>query len=148
MSNEQYENSTTKKDSGKPPLPPAKKMRPRSEVWQHFEISFNEKGEKFANCKYCPKTYPYDSKRCGTSTLKAHMDSCIYSPSKKNDNQSELTMKPIGDSETISISNWKFDHVLARRKLVEMIIKDEFAFSIVDGEGFIEFFGVLWSYLS
>ncbi|WOL07482.1 hypothetical protein Cni_G16224 [Canna indica] len=37
------------------------------------------------------------------------------------------------------MSTWRFDQAATRRSLVRMIIKDEYRFSCVDGEGFRDF---------
>lgn len=65
-------------ESGKPPLPPKRKMKPRSEVWDHFSVFYDDRGKRNAKCNYCPKTYLSDSKSCGTSTLLTHMKGNIF----------------------------------------------------------------------
>lgn len=37
-----------------------------------------------------------------------------------------------------TLSVWKFDNALCRKKLAEMVIKDELPFRIVEGEGFVD----------
>ncbi|XP_047320451.1 zinc finger BED domain-containing protein RICESLEEPER 2-like [Impatiens glandulifera] len=99
-----------------------KKMKPRSDVWMHYERFVNDDGNEMARCMHCKKVYNAQS-RNGTTTLKQHLNSCPENP-----------LKGKGTPPA-----WKFDQDGARKSLARMIIIDELPFSFVDGEGFRQF---------
>lgn len=118
----------------------------KSKVWDHFKKFTDEEGKRKCKSNYCETEYFCDSKIHGTSSLWAHVNSCRKNPASVSLKQTQLNLQPIreGVDENLgSLTSWKFDQELCRRKLNEMIIKDELPFRIVEGEGFGEFVNTL-----
>lgn len=77
-----------------------KEGRLRYEVWDHFTPFQDVDGTRKGKCNYCGKTYCADSKKNGTSSLRAHISSCKRLPSSWNARQSQLSSSPpIGGGE-------------------------------------------------
>ncbi|XP_021720764.1 uncharacterized protein LOC110688330 [Chenopodium quinoa] len=60
--------------------PKRKRMKDRSEVWEHFIKEETHTGME-ARCKYCGMRYKCGTKRNGTSPLWAHINRCLASES-------------------------------------------------------------------
>ncbi|KAH6779669.1 sucrose synthase 6 [Perilla frutescens var. hirtella] len=143
-------NMSTSNPTGPTPNPDAaggsgkvtKQPKLRSKVWDHFtKFTDKEDGELKGKCNYCPKTYPCASKRYGTSTLTNHMLNCIHNPANVDSKQAQLSLKAREGEGSLTVH--KFDQSYCRKKMVQMIVKDELAFKHVEGEGFIEFLEAL-----
>lgn len=73
--------------------------RLRSQVWTHFTPFQDVDGTRKGKCNYCGKTYCADSKKNGTSSLRAHINGCKRLPSNWNVRHSQLSSPPIGEEE-------------------------------------------------
>ncbi|XP_031099897.1 zinc finger BED domain-containing protein RICESLEEPER 2-like [Ipomoea triloba] len=119
-----------------------KEVDSRSRVWDHFvRIKDSNNITIQARCVYCAKVYKCESKKHGTSSLIAHMLSCLKNPHSKDTRQSLLTFQAVNTSESSEttvgeIGAWVFNQDLIRRALVKMIIIDELPFRFVEGLGF------------
>ncbi|WOL10437.1 zinc finger BED domain-containing protein RICESLEEPER 1-like [Canna indica] len=128
-----------------PALKKRKIMKPRGDVWNHYTKFTNKEGKLKGKCNYCGQEYAYDTKQCGTSTLKAHLEKCFEYPPNKEKQQKKQTKIGYTPNLTESgpgsntMSTWRFDQAATRKSLARMIIKDEYPFSCVDGEGFRDF---------
>jgi len=122
-----------------------KEVEPRSPVWDHFvRIKDSKNVTQEGKCIYCAKIYKCESKKHGTSSLRAHMQSCLKNPHSKDLRQSLLTFQAVSTSDASEpvvgeIGAWVFNQESIRRALVEMIIIDELAFRFVEGIGFRRF---------
>ena len=102
-----------------------------------------------ASCNYYGQFYASDSS--GTSNLWSHLQfKCRKSPyivvDKKRKTISFDTKKEVGDGDDGNIRNLKvikYDPEAIRQVLISMIIRDEFPFRVIEGEGFKSY-----SYLS
>lgn len=112
-----------------------KAMKPRSNVWQHFEKFKNDEGETRGRCHYCNKDYTAQSSS-GTNGLINHLRSCkVYNTDSI---QTQISFKPSKEGDA-SLAIWKFDAKVARKALAKMIVIDELPFKFVDAEGFKNF---------
>ena len=112
-----------------------KAMKPRSDVWQHFEKFTNDLGESRGRCLHCNKDYTA-LPRNGTSGLLNHITSCkVYNIDSV---QTQISFKPSMEGDYV-LGVWKFDAQIVRKALAKMIVLDELPFKFVDGEGFKEF---------
>ncbi|KAL6861856.1 hypothetical protein ACP4OV_017556 [Aristida adscensionis] len=101
--------------------------RASSDVGDHFTPEESEKGP-VAICNYCRQVYACDRSIHGTSTLRNHlMTLCELSPLWDPDKRRKLTF---GSEEK------HFSIEACRTALAKMVIIDEMAFSVVEGEGF------------
>ncbi|GER39225.1 protein kinase C zeta type [Striga asiatica] len=70
-------------------------VRPRSRAWTHFDQIFDAKKVVVgAQCKHCKKQYACHTKRNGTSSLLAHMSSCMKNSENVDANQSLINVQP------------------------------------------------------
>ncbi|KAL5552940.1 hypothetical protein UlMin_040341 [Ulmus minor] len=117
------------------PVEGEKKRKQISVVWNHF-TKRNFDGLWKAICNYCDKKLGGESKN-GTRHLhdhfkryplrtQRHISQSILNPNKKVDGKSTL-------------GTYNFDPEEARKKLAQMIIRNEYSLSMVDYEGFVEY---------
>ncbi|KAK8676137.1 hypothetical protein V6N13_034191 [Hibiscus sabdariffa] len=123
-----------------------KKQQPRAACWNHFSKFVTEGGENRARCIHCDNTYSMEIEG-STTNLNNHLKTCLKEPQGNivDLKQSELAFaKTTSDpeSETTTLSTWKFDANAIRKALIHMIIVDELPFRIVDGEGFKVFLSI------
>lgn len=71
----------------------------KSDVWKHFGVILENKNnvvEGFTACKSCLKVFVYDSRKCGTSSLRKHAENCVSSvnprPSTENFFQKKIEL--------------------------------------------------------
>uniref|UniRef100_A0A803MMI1 BED-type domain-containing protein n=1 Tax=Chenopodium quinoa TaxID=63459 RepID=A0A803MMI1_CHEQI len=117
--------------------PKRKRMKDRSEVWEHFIKEETHTGME-ARCKYCGMRYKCGTKRNGTSPLWAHINRCRKYPynAPKESKQSLLSFKSnkIESGCTSGLSYVKYDPTVIRKALSEMVIVDELPFKIYEKE--------------
>ncbi|KAK8701839.1 hypothetical protein V6N13_020217 [Hibiscus sabdariffa] len=123
-----------------------KRQQPRASCWKHFSKFVTEDGVNRARCIHCDTTYSMDTGG-STTNLNNHLKTCLKTPQGNTADfkQSELafaktTTDP--ESETTTLSTWKFDKNAIRKALIHMIIVDELPFRIVEGEGFKLFLSI------
>lgn len=68
--------------------------RLRSDVWDHFTPFQDVDGSRKGKCNYCAKNFFADSKKNGTSSLRAHIKTCKRLPST-----SQSSSQPIRNDE-------------------------------------------------
>ena len=117
--------------------PIAKKVRRNrlatSEVWNHFHGPDENDEDPIAVCVHCGKEYLCRSFH-GTSNLWKHLRfQCPMAPLKDQ----AMRKKEHGTPKQF----YSYDE--CRRALVDMIIMDEMAFRVVEGEGFIKYSNTL-----
>uniref|UniRef100_A0A803MKM4 BED-type domain-containing protein n=1 Tax=Chenopodium quinoa TaxID=63459 RepID=A0A803MKM4_CHEQI len=126
--------------------PKRKRMKDRSEVWEHFIKEETHTGME-SRCKYCGIRYKCGTKRNGTSPLWAHINRCRKYPynTPKESKQSLLSFKSnkIESGCTSGLSYVKYDPTVIRKALSEMVIVDELRFKFVEGVGFKQFCNVM-----
>uniref|UniRef100_A0A803NBW0 BED-type domain-containing protein n=1 Tax=Chenopodium quinoa TaxID=63459 RepID=A0A803NBW0_CHEQI len=115
--------------------PKRKRMKDRSEVWEHFIKEETHTGME-ARCKYCGMRYKCGTKRNGTSPLWAHINRCRKYPynTPKESKQSLLSFKSnkIESGCTSGLSYVKYDPTVIRKALSEMVIVDELPFNKIN----------------
>uniref|UniRef100_A0A803MKN7 BED-type domain-containing protein n=1 Tax=Chenopodium quinoa TaxID=63459 RepID=A0A803MKN7_CHEQI len=125
-----------------------KRMKERSEVWEHF-IKEDLASGRQAICKYCGMSYKCGAKKNGTSVLWAHISRCRKYPlnTPKDLKQSLLSFKSakVPSGSTSGLTYHKFDAGSIRKALSFMVIVDELPFKFVEGIGFRHFCGVMES---
>ncbi|CAA0830232.1 Unknown protein [Striga hermonthica] len=90
-----------------------RKVQSRSRAWAHFTKILGSKGDVVgAQCNHCDKQYVCHTKRNGTSSLLAHMNSWMKYPENVDMTQALINVQPgkegvVGSS---SISAWKYDY--------------------------------------
>ncbi|CAA0829065.1 Unknown protein [Striga hermonthica] len=108
-----------------------RKMQSRSKTWTHF-TRILDKNENVigAKCNHCKKEYACHTKRNGTSSLLAHMTSCMKNSENVDVNQSLLNVQPGKDGVvgSSSITAWKYNYGEIRKSLAYMICSDELIF--------------------
>uniref|UniRef100_A0A803MKL1 BED-type domain-containing protein n=1 Tax=Chenopodium quinoa TaxID=63459 RepID=A0A803MKL1_CHEQI len=123
-----------------------KRMKERSEVWEHFDKEDLPSGMQ-AICKYCGMSYKCGAKKNGTSVLWAHISRCRKYPfnTPKDSKQSLLSFKSAKEPSggTSGLTYHKFDAGSIRKALSFMVIVDELPFKFVEGIGFRHFCGVI-----
>ena len=117
-----------------------KTMKPRSEVWTHFEKLVSPGGDIKSKCVYCGKIYASNPKKNGTTSLKYHIAACNQNPENVNKSQSQIVLDSTGGEGNILA--WKFDQEATRKALANMIVIDELPFRVVESEGFKHFLRV------
>lgn len=115
-----------------------KTMKPRSDIWDHFDTFKDAEGNKKSKCKYCGKEYFSDPSSNGTSSLWKHLNVYKKLPLSGESKQTQLSFQSSGGNEGI-LKKWQFDQKVSRHKLASMIIIDELPFKFVEGEGFKDF---------
>ena len=144
----------TNKDEDKKPSTPQKLKRMKGSegvrkiyaIWDHFTRNNYEKNPR-ASCNYCGKSYASDSRKSGTSNLWSHLQSKYRkSPYRMIDKKQKTisfdTKKEVRDGDGAKIGNLKvvkYDPESIRQALTTMIIRDEFPFRVVEGEGFKDY---------
>uniref|UniRef100_A0A803MEM5 BED-type domain-containing protein n=1 Tax=Chenopodium quinoa TaxID=63459 RepID=A0A803MEM5_CHEQI len=125
-----------------------KRMKERSEVWEHFVKEDLPSGRQ-ATCKYCGMSYKCGAKKNGTSVLWAHINRCRKYPynTPKDSKQSLLSFKSAKVTSTAGgtsgLTYHKFDAGCIRKALSYMVIVDELPYKFVEGVGFRHFCGVM-----
>ncbi|KNA22643.1 hypothetical protein SOVF_032530 [Spinacia oleracea] len=112
-----------------------RKMKDRSEVWEHFLKTDTPDGMK-ATCKYCKMEYKCDPKKNGTSCLWTHINKCRKYPynTPKDSKQTLLSFHGnVKAGETSSLTYHKFDAASLRKALAYMIVVEELPFKFVEG---------------
>ncbi|XP_050222151.1 zinc finger BED domain-containing protein RICESLEEPER 2-like [Mercurialis annua] len=116
----------------------ATSTRPRSIVWDHFDI-ISVGGEKKSKCKHCGKEYFCDAKKNGTSSLQHHITVCLKLPARLEARQKLLNLQPLKNETENNVgclTTWKFDQKAIRKAISYMIVVDELPFKFVEREGF------------
>uniref|UniRef100_A0A803MM92 BED-type domain-containing protein n=1 Tax=Chenopodium quinoa TaxID=63459 RepID=A0A803MM92_CHEQI len=112
-----------------------KRMKERSEVWEHF-IKEDLASGRQAICKYCGMSYKCGAKKNGTSVLWAHILRCRKYPlnTPKDSKQSLLSFKSakVPSGSTSGLTYHKFDAGSIRKALSFMVIVDELPFKFVE----------------
>uniref|UniRef100_A0A803N7L4 BED-type domain-containing protein n=1 Tax=Chenopodium quinoa TaxID=63459 RepID=A0A803N7L4_CHEQI len=112
-----------------------KRMKERSEVWEHFDKEDLPSGMQ-AICKYCGMSYKCGAKKNGTSVLWAHISRCRKYPfnTPKDSKQSLLSFKSAKEPSggTSGLTYQKFDAGSIRKALSFMVIVDELPFKFVE----------------
>ena len=109
----------------------SKAMKPKSEVWKHYDKIQNELRE----CKYCKRYYSGDTSN-GTSGLATHVRHCkAYNLAF---NQAKISFQA-SKGDGVSIQNWTYDKDLCNELYTKMIIVDELPFKFGDNMGFQDF---------
>uniref|UniRef100_A0A803LSQ9 BED-type domain-containing protein n=1 Tax=Chenopodium quinoa TaxID=63459 RepID=A0A803LSQ9_CHEQI len=123
-----------------------KRMKERSEVWEHF-IKEDLASGRQTICKYCGMSYKCGAKKNGTSVLWAHISRCRKYPlnTPTDSKQSLLSFKSdkVPSGSTSGLTYHKFDAGSIRKALSFMVIVDELPFKFVEGIGFRHFCGVM-----
>ncbi|KAA0722794.1 Transposable element Hobo transposase [Triplophysa tibetana] len=104
----------------------------KSSVWEKFRVISDEESnivKGFAACKTCLKVFVFDSRRCGTSSLRKHADTCAGNKLTRSIEQylskgTELKVPRRDDKDTIT------------RLSVNFVCNDIRPFDAVHGEGF------------
>ncbi|KAA0722912.1 hypothetical protein E1301_Tti013661 [Triplophysa tibetana] len=104
----------------------------KSSVWEKFGVISDEESnivKGFAACKTCLKVFVFDSRRCGTSSLRKHADTCAGNKLTRSIEQylskgTELKVPRRDDKDTIT------------RLSVNFVCNDIRPFDAVHGEGF------------
>ncbi|GER30696.1 HAT family dimerisation domain containing protein [Striga asiatica] len=116
-----------------------RKVQSISRAWTHFTKILDAKGDVIgAQCKHFEKQYACHTKRNGTSSLLAHMSSCMKNSENVDASQSLINVQPgkegvVGSS---SISAWKYNYGEIRESIAYMICSDELPFKFVESRGF------------
>lgn len=128
-------NSTSAKSTSAAPPPKARKqIAPRATVWSHY-IRHSDDLTK-SNCRYCGTEVSCDTKTNGTSSMRGHINRCkMYIAHEERGSQQILT----SDTNGVLTASIKFDKVVFRRSVNEMIVLNELPFSFVESEGFRRF---------
>ncbi|XP_021757961.1 uncharacterized protein LOC110722997 [Chenopodium quinoa] len=112
-----------------------KRMKERSEVWEHFIKEYLASGRQEI-CKYCGMSYKCGAKKNGTSVLWAHISRCRKYPlnTPKDSKQSLLSFKraKVPSGSTSGLTYHKFDAGSIRKALSFMVIVDELPFKFVE----------------
>uniref|UniRef100_A0A803LUS7 BED-type domain-containing protein n=1 Tax=Chenopodium quinoa TaxID=63459 RepID=A0A803LUS7_CHEQI len=112
-----------------------KRMKERSEVWEHFDKEDLPSGMQ-AICKYCGMSYKCGAKKNGTSVLWDHISRCRKYPfnTPKDSKQSLLSFKSAKEPSggTSGLTYHKFDAGSIRKALSFMVIVDELPFKFVE----------------
>ncbi|PON85793.1 Zinc finger, BED-type, partial [Trema orientale] len=74
VSSENKKEKREKKGKKESKEKPKTKKRQKSFAWNHFTIINKDPNNQRAACNYCGVDYAADTKRNGTSTLKAHIE--------------------------------------------------------------------------
>ena len=125
---------------GEPPTTRKKPTR-NSTVWDYFtKVKDGNPNDPICTCNYCGKEYACDSRRVGTSSLWVHLNNqCKKYPYRVADKKQKLLSFQSGNDGGGNLLAMTFNKERCRKALAKFVIKDEQAFSVVEGEGFKEF---------
>ncbi|KAL5558847.1 hypothetical protein UlMin_035058 [Ulmus minor] len=106
-----------------------------SDVWAHYKIRADGRAE----CNYCGQDYKYDTKTCGTSTLRTHVEvKCKKYPLQIEDKKQKaitlFTKSKAAEEDDINCK--KYDPKEVRREIATYFILAELPFRHVQDEGF------------
>ncbi|XP_062085714.1 zinc finger BED domain-containing protein RICESLEEPER 1-like [Humulus lupulus] len=132
--------SPKKEVDGEPPTTRKKPTR-NSTVWDHFtKVKDGNPNDPSCTCNYCGKDYACDSRRVGTSSLWVHLNNqCKKYPYRVADKKQKLLSFQSGNDGGGNLLAVTFNKERCRKALAKFVIKDEQAFSVVEGEGLKEF---------
>lgn len=117
--------------------PVSKRRATRKEYWVGYTEFYDENKLLKAKCKYCGSVYACDSNRNGTKNVRNHFYRCEKNPANKG-NRTSLALNNMDDR--VRSGNWSFDEKHIRAKVVEMIVRDEMPFRVVEKVGLREAF--------
>ncbi|KAL5557141.1 hypothetical protein UlMin_039377 [Ulmus minor] len=127
-------------ESGEGNLEKTKNKRGRSskktsDVWAHFKIRVDGRAE----CNYCGQDYKYDTKTCGTSTLRTHVEvKCKKYPLQIEDKKQKaitlFTKSKAAKEDDVNCK--KYDLKEVRGEIATYFILAELPFRHVQDEGF------------
>ncbi|XP_078158871.1 uncharacterized protein LOC144554425 [Carex rostrata] len=114
-----------------------KTSRRDSDIWNYFKHN-EDKMNPRASCVYCEKSYAADRSRHGTKSLWNHlMYLCPNSPCREEDpKQKKLSLEPQDGQVSAKLKAVTFSVDDCRKALAKMVMVDEMAFRVVEGEGF------------
>ncbi|XP_010513486.1 PREDICTED: zinc finger BED domain-containing protein RICESLEEPER 2-like [Camelina sativa] len=123
------------------PLKPRKKYAKRAPVWEHFLQREGDHAKSY--CKYCAAEIACDTKAVGTSPMIGHINRCKqYKDWVEKEKQKVISSDNNGNLKVI-----KYDPMLFRRSINEMVVVNELPLSFVESEGWKRFcFNVLSMY--
>ncbi|KAL5581110.1 hypothetical protein UlMin_013552 [Ulmus minor] len=106
-----------------------------SDVWSHFKIRDDGRAE----CNYCGQDYKYDTKTCGTSTLRTHVEvKCKKYPLRIEDKKQKaitlFTKSKAAEEDEVNCK--KNDLKEVRGEIATYFILAELPFRHVQDEGF------------
>ncbi|KAL5563222.1 hypothetical protein UlMin_032969 [Ulmus minor] len=106
-----------------------------SDVWAHYKIRADGRAE----CNYCGQDYKYDTKTCGTSTLRTHVEvKCKKYPLRIEDKKQKaitlFTKSKAAEEDDVNCK--KYDPKEVRREIATYFILAELPFRHVQDEGF------------
>ncbi|KAL5543709.1 hypothetical protein UlMin_007493 [Ulmus minor] len=106
-----------------------------SDVWAHFKIRVDGR----AKCNYCGQDYKYDTKTCGTSTLRTHIKvKCkkypLWIEDKKQKAITLFTKSKAAEEDDVNCK--KYDPKEVRGEIATYFILAELPFRHVQDEGF------------
>ncbi|KAL5554171.1 hypothetical protein UlMin_041572 [Ulmus minor] len=106
-----------------------------SDVWSHFKIRDDGRAE----CNYCGQDYKYDTKTCGTSTLRTHVEvKCKKYPLRIEDKKqkaiTQFTKSRAAEEDDVNCK--KYDPKEVRGEIATYFILAELPFRHVQDEGF------------
>ena len=119
------------------------KRKLKSVVWVDFK-KVRVRGRWKAQCLHCKKKLGGESKN-GTKHLHVHLASCTMKKVHSNGktlSQSSLRFSSSSQGK-VSVENYNFNQVFARKMLASMIVLHEYPLSIVDHTGFRRFVSAL-----
>ncbi|KAG7580445.1 Zinc finger BED-type [Arabidopsis suecica] len=115
------------------PTKPRKKYAKRAPVWEHFIQREEDLSKSY--CKYCKAEFACDTKKVGTSPMIGHINRCKeYKDWVEHENQKILSSDNNGNMKLV-----KYDPVMFRRSVNEMVVVNELPFSFVESEGWKRF---------
>ncbi|KAL5579865.1 hypothetical protein UlMin_012307 [Ulmus minor] len=106
-----------------------------SDVWAHFKIRADGRAE----CNYCGQDYKYDTKTCGTNTLRSHVEvKCKKYPLRIEDKKQKaitlFTKSKAAEEDDVNCK--KYDPKEVRCEIATYFILAELPFRHVQDEGF------------
>ncbi|KAG7558780.1 Zinc finger BED-type [Arabidopsis thaliana x Arabidopsis arenosa] len=115
------------------PTKPRKKYAKRAPVWEHFIQREEDLSKSY--CKYCKAEIACDTKTVGTSPMIGHINRCKqYKDWVESENQKILSSDNNGNMKLV-----KYDPVMFRRSVNEMVVVSKLPFSFVESEGWKRF---------
>ena len=112
-----------------------KSRKKTSDVWSHFKIHADGR----AKCNYCGQDYKYDTKTCGTSTLRTHVKvKCKKYPLRIEDKKQKaitlFTKSKAAEEDDVNCK--KYDPKEVRGEIATYFILAKLPFRHVQDEGF------------